>query len=237
MVPELSVVILCYRAGRGVEKFVKHTAACLDEAMANWQIVLVGNYSQATDDITPQVVRDLAENDDRIEAVTRVKEGMMGWDVRSGFVEATGEVIALIDGDGQMAFRDVIRGYRLLNDENCDIVTTYRAERHDGFYRYFISKVYNLVFRMLFRGLHARDINSKPKLITRSAYNRLNLSSDDWFVDAEIMIQARRLGFKVREIPVTFYELKTRKSFVKFPALIEFIRNLVFAKIKEFHER
>ena len=237
MVPELSVVILCYRAGRGVEKFVKHTAACLDEAMANWQMVLVGNYFQETNDITPQVVRDLAENDDRIEAVTRVKEGMMSWDVRSGFVEATGEVIALIDGDGQMAFRDVIRGYRLLNDENCDIVTTYRAERHDGFYRYVISKVYNLVFRMLFMGVNVRDINSKPKLITRNAYDRLDLKSDDWFVDAEIMIQARRLRFKVREIPVTFYELKTRKSFVRLPALIEFIRNLVFARIKEFRER
>lgn len=234
---ELSVVILCYRAGRSVEKFVRETVACLDEEINNWQIVLVGNYFQETNDITPLVVRELAEKDHRIKALTRVKEGMMGWYVRSGFAEATGNVVALIDGDGQMTGQDIVRAYRVLKREPCDIVVTYRTVRHDGFYRYVISKVYNLVFRILFSGLNVRDINSKPKLITRRAYNRLHLSSDDWFVDAEIMIQARRLRFKVREIPVTFYELKTRKSFVKPPAIIEFIRNLVFARIKEFRER
>ena len=70
MVPELSVVILCYRAGRTIGKFVKHTAACLDEAVDNWQMVLVGNYFQETNDITPQVVRDLAENDDSRKYLT-----------------------------------------------------------------------------------------------------------------------------------------------------------------------
>lgn len=237
MQPELSVVILCYRAGRTVEKFVNDTAACLDEEMDNWQIVLVGNYFQGTNDITPQVVRDLAENDDRIEAVTRIKEGMMGWDVRSGFAEATGDVIALIDGDGQLKGQDIVRAYQVLKREHCDIVVTYRAVRHDGFYRYLVSRVYNLVFCLFFWGLDVRDINSKPKLITRSAYNRLHLSSDDWFVDAEIMIQARRLRFRVSEIPVIFYELKTRESFVRPRAIIEFIKNLVFARIKEFYER
>lgn len=236
MPPKLSVVILCYKAGRDIRKFVDEAVDCLDKEMDSWQMVLVGNYVRGSTDITPQVVREIAGNDGRIKAITKVKEGMMGWDVRSGLVEATGDVIALIDGDGQMAFKDVIRSYRLLNDENCDIVTTYRAERHDGFYRYLVSRVYNLVFRMLFKGLDVRDINSKPKLITRSAYDRLDLKSDDWFVDAEIMIQARRLRFKVREIPVTFYELKTRRSFVRPPAIIEFIRNLVFARIKEFRK-
>lgn len=237
MPPELSVVILCYRAGRTVEEFIKETVGCLDAETLHWEIVLVGNYLPSTDDLTPQVVRQLAERDDRIRAVTKVKEGMMGWDVRSGFAEATGDVMALIDGDGQMTGQDIVRAYRVLEREPCDMVVTYRVVRHDGAYRYAISRVYNLVFRMLFGGLNARDINSKPKLMTRSAYNRLHLSSDDWFVDAEIMIQARRLRFKVQEIPVTFHELKTRKSFVRLPAVIEFIRNLAFARIREFRKR
>ena len=234
MLPELSIVILCYRAGGNVRKFVDEAVACLEKEIDTWQIVLVGNYLPDSNDITPQVVQEIAGSDDRIEAITIVKEGMMGWDVRSGFAETTGEVIALIDGDGQMAFKDVIRGYRLLNHESCDIVTTYRAERHDGFYRYLVSRIYNLVFCLLFRGLNIRDINSKPKLIRRSAYDKLNLKSNDWFVDAEIIIQARRLQFKVREIPVVFYDLKTRRSFVRAPAILEFIKNLILARIREF---
>ncbi|MBL7204922.1 MAG: glycosyltransferase family 2 protein [Desulfobacteraceae bacterium] len=237
MSPQISVVILCYRAGRAVMKFVEDAIVCLDKEIDSWQIVLVGNYLQGATDITPQVVREIAKNDDRIKAVTKIKEGMMGWDVRSGFVEATGDVIALIDGDGQMTFGDVIRAYRVLQKERCDIVTTYRAERYDGRYRFFVSRIYNLIFHMLFRGLRVRDINSKPKLITRNAYNRLDLKSNDWFIDAEIMIQARRFRLKVSEIPVIFYDLKTRRSFVRIPAILEFIKNLILERIKEFIAR
>ncbi|MBL7177009.1 MAG: glycosyltransferase [Desulfobacteraceae bacterium] len=237
MLPKLSVVILCYKAGRDVRKYVEEAVDCLDKEIDSWQIVLVGNYLQGETDITPQVVQEIAEANDRIVAVTKVKEGMMGWDVRSGFVEATGGVVALIDGDGQMAFRDVIHAYRVLEKENCDIVTTYRVERYDGCYRFLVSRVYNLIFRIFFGGLQVRDINSKPKLITRSAYNRLDLKSNDWFIDAEIMIQARRLRLKIREISVVFYDLKTRRSFVRVPAILEFIKNLLLARIKEFIAR
>lgn len=234
--PELSVVVLCYRAGNAVRRFVKDLISCLEKEMDSWEIILVGNYLEGTDDITPQVVREIAEGDVRIKTVARVKKGMMGWDVRSGFAEATGDVIALIDGDGQMNDRDIVRAYRALRKHSCDIVKTYRIERHDSPYRFFISKVYNLVFQILFGGLKVRDVNSKPKLITRAAYDKLQLKSNDWFVDAEIMIQARRFKFKIFEVPCIFYDLKGRRSFVRIPAILEFIKNLIVARIKEFFE-
>ena len=234
--PKLTVVVLCYRAGNAVRKFVKDLILCLEKEMDSWEIILVGNYLERTDDITPQVVREIAEGDARIKTVARVKKGMMGWDVRSGFAEATGDVIALIDGDGQMNGSDIVRAYRVLRKHGCDIVKTYRIERHDSSYRFFISKVYNLVFQILFGGLKVRDVNSKPKLITRAAYDKLQLKSNDWFVDAEMMIQARRFKFKIIEIPCIFYDLKGRRSFVRIPAILEFIKNLIVARIKEFFE-
>lgn len=234
MALSLSVVILCYRAGKDVKGFVEEVVDCLEKEMDDWQIILVGNYFEGTGDRTPEVVREMAEMDDRIRAVTRIKEGMMGWDVRSGFSEATGDVIALIDGDGQMMGQDIVRAYRILRKEACDLVKTYRIKRHDGLYRGLISRVYNFIFHILFKGLDVRDVNSKPKLITKTAYGMLNLESDDWFIDAEIMIQARRLRFKVIEIPSVFYELKGRRSFVRLPAILEFIKNLIVARIKEF---
>jgi glycosyltransferase involved in cell wall biosynthesis len=227
---------LCYRAGSSVREFVEDVVACLAKETDNWEIVLVGNYFPGTGDITPQVVREIAAEDARIKAITRIKKGMMGWDVRSGFAEATGDVIALIDGDGQMPGRDVLRAFRAFKKEDCHIVKTYRVVRHDGLYRGFISKVYNLAFRVLFGGMCGQDINSKPKLITRGAYNKLDLKSDDWFVDAEIMIQARRFKMKVVEIPCVFHDLETRRSFVRVRAILEFIKNLFMARIREFFQ-
>mgnify|MGYP000201531256 CR=1 FL=1 len=57
------------------------------------------------------------------------------------------ESVAVIDGDGQMPFEDVIHVYRKLRDEDLDLVKTYRTERGDGFYRKTISIVYNIIFK------------------------------------------------------------------------------------------
>ena len=45
----------------------------------------------------------------------------------------------------------------------------------------------------MFPGINAWDINSKPKIITRALYQKMNLESNGWFIDAKIMIIARRL--------------------------------------------
>src|SRR5437763_1627489 len=79
-----------------------------------------------------------------------------------------------------------------------------RVERGDGLSRRLVSALYNGVFRLLFPGFPVRDVNGKPKLLTRAAYERLSLASDDWFIDAEIMIQARRLGLRVGEVETVF---------------------------------
>lgn len=228
------MVILCYRAEEGVNAFVADIVAGLDQEMADWEVILVGNFIPGSGDSTPKLVRELAASDSRIKALTLKKKGMMGWDARSGFAAATGKVIALIDGDGQMPGRDILRAYDVLKKTNADMVKTYRAYRNDGIYRKIISSVFNKCFRCLFLGLAVRDVNAKPKLLTRSAYEKLRLSSNDWFIDAEILIQARRLGFYIAEIPTVFHALESRRSFVRLPAIFEFLKNLIVARLKEF---
>ncbi len=80
--------------------------------------------------------------------------------------------------------------------------------------------------------MDTKDINSKPKIITRDAYSKMNLKSTDWFIDAEIMIQARSLKLKIEKIPVIFSANESRKSFVRFGAIAEFIFNLIKYRIK-----
>jgi hypothetical protein len=81
------------------------------------------------------------------------------------------ENLAVIDGDGQMHCEDVIRVYRKLINENVELAKTYRINRDDGIYRKTISIVYNMVFKILFPGLMSRDINSKPKVMSRAVYH------------------------------------------------------------------
>lgn len=233
---ELSVVILCYRAGERAYDFTGKVARMLDMFVPSWEMVLVGNYREGADDRTQEVVKDIASRRVNIKyiAVPKPEKGMMGWDARSGLEMASGDYICLIDGDEQMPYRDIVRVYRRIKREELDFVKTYRVIRHDGVFRILISFFYNIIFFVLFPGILYRDVNSKPKIFRREAYKRMDLRSDDWFLDAEIMIQARRLKLKVASIPSKFYKCNYRNSFVKFGTIFEFVRNLLKARIKEF---
>ena len=231
--PELSVVVLGYQAGIKLKSFVLELVGLLEKDKIDYQIILVGNYWPNLDDITPQVVKELAQSNLRIKPIIEPKQGMMGWDMRSGLKAANGRFISIIDGDGQMPAQDVIKVYNKIKIENLDFVKTYRKERFDNLWRRIISVFYNLIFKILFPGLKVKDINSKPKVFSSELYRKLNLISNDWFTDTEMTIQLRRLKIKIAEIPTVFNQIEGRCSFVKFSTIFEFVKNLIKARIYE----
>lgn len=225
--PELSVVVLCYRAEELAREFVRQIVSELTEAGIDYELVLVANYWSNSSDHTPEIVKSIAAANPRCRVVAKAKEGMMGWDMRSGLEAASGEHICVIDGDGQMPSSDIVKAYRLLQVGHYDLAKTFRAQRFDGLYRRTISVLYNWLFRMLFRPrVKIRDVNSKPKVMTRAAFERMRLVSSDWFTDAEIMIEALRLNFKIGEVSTVFLKNERRASFVPPSAIWEFMRNL-----------
>jgi glycosyltransferase involved in cell wall biosynthesis len=232
--PELSVVVLCYRSGDFASVFAAELKKVLEENRLDYEMVLVGNYQPAMKDSdkTPAIVRNLAAGDPRIIAVVKEKQGMMGWDMRSGLEAASGQAIAVIDGDGQMPVIDVVRVYRKLVEGDFEIAKTYRTIRFDGLKRVLISKVYNLAAKILFPSVKVRDINSKPKIFRRSALEKLRLESDGWFIDAEIIIKASNFGISIGEVPTEFHSNKHRPSFVRAGAIFEFIFNLLYYRLK-----
>ena len=232
--PEISVVVLAYRSAETIESFVDSLVDSLEKEKVLWEIVLVGNYFEGIGDQTPDVVRNIAAKESRIKAVAEIKKGMMGWDMKTGLQAANGKTMAVIDGDGQMPCDDVIRVYHELKSKGLDLAKTYRAKRDDGSYRRLISVVYNILFKILFPGINAWDMNSKPKIMTREFYEKINLESNGWFIDAEIMILARRLGAKIGEIETVFHSMDSRPSFVKPLSILEFLGNLFWYRIKEF---
>ena len=156
----------------------------------------------------------------------------MGWDMRSGLEAARGDVLIVLDGDAQNPVSDVARMYRALRESGADVMKGRRVLRHDGPYRRLVSIAYNALFRLLFRTRGLWDINGKPKALTRAAYERLDLRSDDWFVDAEIVLKARDLGLTIRELPVEFFENEERASLVRPSAILEFARNMLRVRLR-----
>ena len=230
--PELSAIVLCYRAEENIRHVVEPLHRDLAESGVTFEVVLVANYNEGQADRTPEIVRQIAGDLEAVRTVIRPKEGAMGWDMRTGLDAATGKYLVVIDGDSQNPVTDVLRMYREMRRTGADVMKGRRIARFDGPYRRLVSYVYNSVFTLLFRTRGLWDINGKPKGLTRVAYERMGLKSDDWFIDAEIVLAARRAGLQVNELPVVFNRNEERASFVRATAILEFVRNMANARLK-----
>jgi Glycosyltransferases involved in cell wall biogenesis len=177
--PELSVVILCYRAEETIISYVEKLEIELKGDDINYELVLVGNYVANRKDKTPEVVSLLAKNNPRITPVIKEKKGMMGWDLRSGLEAAKGKAIAFIDGDGQMPSFDIVRLFRVFRSWEFDMCKTYRIKRYDPAWRQGISILFNLLFNIVFPGVYMHDVNAKPKVLHREAYNKMALGCNE----------------------------------------------------------
>lgn len=234
--PKLSVVAMCYREGYTARDFAKRLEDALKKAKLDYEIVLVSNYMPTALDITPRIVREMAKKSKRIKAVARpkAKKQGFGWDVRCGLEAASGDVIAFVDGDNQIAPEDVLAVYEKLKKDRLDLAKAVRVERHDGLARKLVSLTYNTIFRLLFPDIADPDVNGKPKVLTRKAYEQLDLESDDWFIDAEIMIKAHSLGLKSGSVPTVFRKRPQGASFLTLENGLATLKNLLVYRFKTF---
>ena len=230
--PTLSAIVLGYRAGESLVRVLEPLYAELEAEGVPFELVVVANYWAGANDVTPTVAEKFAGSRANVRVIARPKEGAMGWDLRSGLAAAAGSWLVAIDGDAQNPVHDLIRAYRLLRDTGADVVKGRRTERHDGLYRRSISLLYNVFFVLLFGGRGLWDINGKPKGFSRGAYEQLDLGADDWFIDAEVIIQARERGLRIVELPVVFLRNDERASLVKPAAIFEFVRNMIQFRLR-----
>jgi hypothetical protein len=151
----------------------------------------------------------------------------MGWDMRSGFDAARGNYMIVIDGDGQNPTEDVLHMYHRMKHTGADVMKGLRIARFDGPYRRLLTVAFNFLFRVLYRNHRLYDINGKPKGVTRAAYEQMDLKSDGWFLDAEMVLAADKLDLYIDELPVVFFRNYERPSFVGPSAIWEFVVNVV----------
>ena len=224
---KLSVVILCYKSEEKIIPFVEIIENVMQNMHSDYELVLVANYTLDKDDKTPEIVKNLSKKNKKIVPIIKLKKGMMGWDAISGLRSATGDAIALIDGDGQMPPKDLARIFKILQTGEFDFVKTFRIKRFDGFFRTLISQCFNNLFRLLFPKTFFRDINSKPKVFTKEALDKINLTCPGWFLDGEIMLEVKRLDLSFAEIPTEFHEIEWRASFIKWTSIVEMFLSLI----------
>jgi glycosyltransferase involved in cell wall biosynthesis len=127
----------------------------------------------------------------------------------TGFAKCHGRIIAYTDADLPVSPRRFIEVLPEL--DSADLVIGYPVQLPGGVRRRLYTRGYIALIRLLF-GLRVRNINFSFKLVRRSLMERITLETTSGFVDAQLVIQAVRLGARIVEVPVDYQERTAGQS-------------------------
>ena len=145
-----------------------------------------------------------------------------GFSVRNGLLQAKGDIVMFTDADLSAPIEEAELLFRAI-DEGADVAIGSRwLERqrqtiHQPLYRRFFGRCFNLVTRVV-TGLPYKDTQCGFKAFRREAAQTIfRLQTiERWGFDPEILFIARKLKYKVVEVPVTWgHDERSRISYIK----------------------
>jgi glycosyltransferase involved in cell wall biosynthesis len=185
-----------------VERSVAAARVVLEEMGCDWEIVIVDD---ASTDGTGARADALAAADPRVRAIHNPVNRRLGGTLRAGYAAARKELVFYTDADLPVDFGQLPRAVRLLEYQQADLLAGYRFDRtSEGLPRAVYTIGYHLLIRLLF-GLRIRDVNFAFKLFRRSLLQRIELKSEGSFIDAELLLRARRAGAVMIQLGLDYF--------------------------------
>jgi glycosyltransferase involved in cell wall biosynthesis len=185
--------------------------------IADYELIIVDD---ASTDSTPALADRFAAADAHIRVVHHPVNRKLGGSMKTGFAAATGDVVLYTDADLPFDFAELDKAFRIMRLYESDIVSAYRHDRtEEGSSRAIYTFFYNLLIRAMF-GVKMRDINFAFKLCKRRIFEHITLHSEGSFIDAELVIRAKKLGYTVTQFGVDYFPRTRGVSTLSSPAII-----------------
>ncbi|MEK0443917.1 MAG: hypothetical protein RL507_770 [Actinomycetota bacterium] len=198
--------------------------------IADYELIVVND---ASSDATPRLADEAAAANPRVKVVHHPVNRKLGGSMKSGFAASTGEVIVYTDADLPFDMRELHKALRLLRQYEADMVSAYRFDRTDeGLTRVIYSALYNALVRVLY-GVRVRDVNFAFKVCRSRIFNDISLKSEGSFIDAELVVRAKKLGYSLVQFGVDYFPRTRGISTLSKPSVIVKILREAFALRRE----
>jgi glycosyltransferase involved in cell wall biosynthesis len=199
-IDEISVFFPTFNEEGNIEKVVKKAKEVLDKVAGKWEIIIVDDGSS---DATPRITNEIAKADKRISVVHHPQNKGYGGALKTGFEKAKYPWVAFTDSDGQFDFSE-IESF-IARKDDADLILGYRKKRADSFARKVFTFGWSTLARLLL-GLKAKDYSCGFKMIKKSVYEDIQpLVGEEKVTQIEMLVKARKKGFKFVEIGVSHY--------------------------------
>ncbi|MFC1640610.1 dolichyl-phosphate beta-glucosyltransferase [Patescibacteria group bacterium] len=205
--PYLSVVIPAYNEGERIITTLEHLRSYLKSRKLTGEVLIVDDGSS---DNTAEIVQKISQEYPFIKLLQYGDNRGKGYAVRYGMTRAAGKYVLFADADGSTPFKE-FDDFRKAFQEGNDVVIGSRyikgsdVKVKQPILRRILSRIANKIIQIVILwGI--KDTQCGFKAFTNEAakdiFNQVTI--DRWGFDMEVLVIARKRGYKVVEDAVTW---------------------------------
>lgn len=212
--PYLSIIIPAYNEGskreNEFEKHMEEIGKYFRDKNLSYEVIIVNDGSK---DNTTEVSRSFSRYVSKLEVIDRKENRGKWYSVREGLMKANGEFRLFTDADGATPITNLDNFLEYMkNGEHMIIgsrdLKASKIEKHQPKWKELLGDAGNILiqFMMGLRGI--KDTQCGFKVLSEEVVNKIvpRLKVDRWGGDFEMLMLARKLGYKIIEVPVTWVD-------------------------------
>jgi len=204
--PLLSIIIPAYNEEKRLPTSLKQIVEFVDRQDYGIEVILVNNNSR---DRTREIAHEFARTHDYLHVLDEPRQGK-GAAVKAGMQAGEGEYLFICDADLSMPIAEVSK---FLPPEREGYAVAIASREVDGArrvdepeYRHIMGRVFNFIVRVLAIP-KIQDTQCGFKCFRRDVAKDVFRfqTIDGWAFDVEVLFIARKRGYDLIEVPITWY--------------------------------
>ena len=205
------------------EDNVLKTLSAVKDSMQSYNDYEILAVNDGSKDNTLKLLKDFASKNPEVRVLENPVNMGMGKALRTGFENATGDIVVSIDADLSYSADHILKlASELMNDESLDIVlaSPYMEGgkvKNVPFVRLFVSKVANLFVGFSIPG-NLSTVTCVLRAYRKEVLDSMELESNGTEINLEILSKANANHFRIKEVPAVLEGRELGQSKLKFKA-------------------
>lgn len=168
---DISIVIPLYNEEKSLKELAEWTLKVIKEHNFSYEIIFIDDGSN---DNSWKVIEELALNNSNIKGIKFRRNYGKSSALNTGFQSATGDVVITMDADLQDNPEEIPELYKMIKNENYDLVSGWKKKRYDPLSKTIPTKLYNWTTSIISR-IKLHDFNCGLKAYKNSVVKSIEI--------------------------------------------------------------
>jgi len=226
----ISVTLPALNEAQNIETLSKEIMHYLEKNNIPYEIIIVNDGSS---DNTGIIADELASHYNTVFSIHHKHNKGYGSSLKTGFEASKYDYLFFTDADRQFRIESLDAFLPLMQEGTADMIIGYRIDRQDTFQRKFFSGCFNRMIRVLF-SIDYKDIDCAFKLFKKEVFKSLEVTSNDFLFNTELLAKARITQCHIVQLGVPHYPRTHGKSTITYRHILRTFKRF-FSLYREIH--